>query len=248
MNNAIHNKDYYLRASDFDTFRNLQPAAVLDLFQDAAGEHAQKLKVDYDQMILRNMMWVIVRVKYRILQKVKMYQRVNVVTWPHPNRRLDFQRDYLIRDENGSPVVKGTSQWALMDSRTRKLVLARDIYGEIDSFCEENTFAEKFLKVPDFEEADPGYPVMSGYTDLDINGHVNNIKYANYALNAVNLAPDQEIEEFQIDYHKEVLNHTALDVFIQQGEKQILVKGKNSAGDSMFSCRIELKNVERQKI
>ena len=99
MSNAIHKKDYYLRASDFDTARKLQPAAVLDLFQDAAGEHAQKLKVDYDRMILRNMMWVVVRVKYRILQNPRMYQKVKVVTWPHESKRLDFQRDYLIQNE-----------------------------------------------------------------------------------------------------------------------------------------------------
>lgn len=241
MSNAIHDKDYYLRASDFDTAGNLQPAAVLDLFQDAAGEHAQKLKVDYDHMILRNMMWVVVRVKYRVQQKVKMYQRINVATWPHESRRLDFQRDYLIRNENGEPIVKGTSQWALMDSRTRKIVLARDIYQGIDAFCQENTFEEKFLKVPDFEETGEGYPVMSGYTDLDINGHVNNIKYANYALNAAELASGEEIAEFQIDYHKEVRNHTALAVFVQRGEKEILVKGKNRDGNSMFSCRIELR-------
>ncbi len=241
MSNAIHDKNYYLRASDFDTAGGLQPAAVLDLFQDAAGEHAQKLKVDYSHMILRNMMWVVVRVKYRVLQRAKMYQKVNVATWPHESRRLDFQRDYWIRSEAGELMIKGTSQWALMDSRTRKIVLARDIYKEIDAFCQENTFEEKFLKVPDFEETGEGYPVMSGYTDLDINGHVNNIKYANYALNAAELAPGEEIEEFQIDYHKEVRNHTALAVFVQRNEKKILIKGKNDAGDSMFSCRIELK-------
>ena len=241
MSNAIHNKDYYLRASDFDTARKLQPAAVLALFQDAAGEHAQKLKVDYDRMILRNMMWVVVRVKYRILQNPRMYQKVKVVTWPHESKRLDFQRDYLIQNEKEEPIVKGTSQWALMDSRTRKLVLARDIYEEIDAFCRENIFEEKFLKVPDFEETGEGYPVISGYTDLDINGHVNNIKYANYALNAVDLGTGEEIEEFQIDYHKEVRCHTALTVFVQREGKEILVKGKNTEGDNMFSCRIDLK-------
>lgn len=241
MSKAVHEKDYYLRASDFDAAKKLQPAAVLDLFQDAAGEHAQKLNVDYDHMIQQDMLWVVVRVKYRVLQNADMYQKVRVITWPHESRRLDFQRDYLICDEKGEPIIKGTSQWALMNSHTRKIVLARDIYRGIDAFCQENTFEEKFLKVPDFEEAGEGYSVVSGYTDLDINGHVNNIKYANYALNAVNPAPGEEIAEFQIDYHKEVRSGAPLKIFVQRSGKEILVKGKNTAGENMFSCRMELK-------
>ena len=51
--NKLWKKEYYLRASDFDKFNHIKPSAVLDLFQDAAGQHADELGVGFDQMIKR---------------------------------------------------------------------------------------------------------------------------------------------------------------------------------------------------
>lgn len=39
-------KEYYLRASDFDKFNHIKPSAILDLFQDAAGHTPKKSVLD----------------------------------------------------------------------------------------------------------------------------------------------------------------------------------------------------------
>ena len=40
-------REYTLRAGDFDKFDRIKPSAVLDLFQDVAGQHAEEIGVGF---------------------------------------------------------------------------------------------------------------------------------------------------------------------------------------------------------
>ena len=47
-----------LTAKHFDARGNVLPAVVLDLFQKAAGHHAECLGVGFEAMIAKNLLWV----------------------------------------------------------------------------------------------------------------------------------------------------------------------------------------------
>ena len=60
-------KEYTLRAGDFDKYDRIMPSAVLDLFQDAAGQHAIEIGVGFDEMIKRSYLWVLTKIKFKII-------------------------------------------------------------------------------------------------------------------------------------------------------------------------------------
>ena len=60
-------KEYNLRASDFDKYNHIKPSAVLDLFQDAAGQHAIILGVGFEDMLKRSFLWVLTKIKFKVL-------------------------------------------------------------------------------------------------------------------------------------------------------------------------------------
>ena len=80
------------------------------------------------------------------------------------------------------------------------------------------------------------------YTDLDSNGHVNNIKYADFILNAVPLPPDAEVEAFRIDYMKELRfgADMALTHAVSEDGKTLLCRGESN-GSVNFVARLTLK-------
>ena len=49
--------------------------------------------------------------------------------------------------------------------------------------------------------------------DLDHNGHVNNIKYGVYILNALSLTKDEKIKEFEINYINELHYKETLSIY-----------------------------------
>ena len=89
-------KEYYLRASDFDKFNHIKPSAVLDLFQDAAGQNAEDIGVGFEEMIKRSYLWVLTKVKFKIILQPGIYQKVKIKTWPLAPNRMSYRREYCI--------------------------------------------------------------------------------------------------------------------------------------------------------
>lgn len=238
MQNRYENT-FRLRTLDFDCNAQLKPSAILDLFQEVAGAHAEKLGIGFEKLVEKKLLWVITKVKFELLETPPMHSNVIVHTWPLEPVRVAFQREYLIESENGKPLVKGTSEWVLMHSEKRRIVAVKELYP-FEEFCSEKIFESKLVKVPDFEEAESQSIVIPAFCDLDINGHVNNTKYADYVLNNVDLN-QMRIHQFQIDYHREVQMGTQLLLSVKKDGKAVFAKGNSETGEKMFSCHILLK-------
>lgn len=237
----IFEKNYDLRTSDFDCFGNILPGAVLDIFQDIAGRHSQTLKVSTDDLKSKSLIWVLVKVKFEISGKPRMHQQVRVKTWPLPPSRVTLRREYLISDEEGNVLIRGASEWALVHSQRRRIMPATGIYNISEGdFCTDDAIEGKLTKIQNFTPEDAGFTIIPRFCDIDVNGHVNNTKYANFVMDA--LSPEKgEISSFQIDYHREVLKGCDLKVHTDRKQKEVTALGKNKEGEIMFSCYLSFK-------
>ena len=231
MNNKYSFK-MRLRASDFDCNRQIKPSAILDLFQEAAGAHAKELGIGFEDLIERGLLWVITKEKFEVLKSPQMHSEVVVHTWPIEPSRVTFEREYLIESVDGEVLVKGTSEWVIVSAEKRKIVHVKDLYP-LESYVADKMFEGKFVKVLDFTDANIENKVTPSFCDLDMNRHVNNIKYADYVLNTIDLK-GRSITFFQLDFHKEVKKDDEICLLVADGGEQILAKGLNSAGEKMF--------------
>lgn len=234
---------YTLRAADFDTYSRLRPAAIMDLFQDVAGRHANILGCGGADLIGQNMVWVIVKLRLRILRQAAMYQPVTVSTWPLPPGRIGYQREYRISSLQGETIAEGSSEWVLMDISSRRIVSVGNVYP-LTEHCTEQVFASRFPRLRSFEAEGEVYSCLPPFSDFDLNGHVNNTKYANYVLDALCPRRSDVITGFQMEYHREVLPGTPLTVLTRREENSVLARGENPEGEKMFSCCVEFAEKE----
>ena len=232
-------REYYLRTADFDSEMRLLPSAVLDLFQDIAGVHAEHLGIGFQALYEKNLLWVLVRTKYEQYKSVPRFSRVTAESWPLPPKGAGFTREYLITDEQGETVIKGTSDWVVIDSAERKIVSARDLYPLAD-FCTEKNFEGRTGKLRDFE-GEYSHTVIPRFSDTDLNGHVNNTKYLNYALDCGILPREGEIFSVQVDYRREVCEGEKVRLFSAKNGNEYLYKGVRADGTVYFNCKIEIK-------
>ena len=256
MNSAKPNileKLYPLRLSDFDKNNRLLPSSVLDLFQDAAGAHATLLGKSGPDLAKIHQCWMLTRIRYEVIRQPKLYEEVTVRTWPIESRRIELDRDYLILDKNGEILIKGTSQWVVMDISDReapKLVPARDFELGVEEYLTERTFERAFPRaVYNGIVSDEPYLCRSCYTDLDMNCHVNNTKYANFALSSFGetLSQNAEIMGFRIDYTKEVRDGEILRIHHQRQENDdgtfdIICRGETDEAPIKFGVKFNIKD------
>lgn len=139
-----------------------------------------------------------------------------------PTGRVDFDRDYLVRGEDGRIIAKGVSKWCVIDLNSRKLVRAQDIVfpGE---FCLEKTFEPPFAKLLPAETLPLAFEHTVRRSDLDHNGHMNNARYGELLLDAV--PTDRIIRAFQIDFLHEAMRGETIAVHTRQNKNTLSVCG-----------------------
>lgn len=234
----IWEESHILRTNDFDAYGRIKPSAVLDLLQNAAGTHAETIGVGFDAMLERGLLWVLVRVKYQIRHAPAMHETVTLRTWPLPPSHASFRRETVMLDEQGRELVLATSEWAFVHAETRRLVSAKDVFppdAEYESRC---VFAGRDKRIPEVTGDGPAFEVRPAFCDIDVNGHVNNTRYADYVLNALAPSPDREIETFRLEYRREVRREEPLFLIADDGEETTLVQGQDGGGEPRFRCEI----------
>ena len=217
---------------------NVKPSAVLRIFQDVAVAHANILGVGFDDMLKKNLLWVVLRIKYKVLSCPFQNEPLTVTTNPSAKTMLDFDRDFEVKNTSGKVLIQGTSKWCFIDSRTRRLAKLQ-IFDCLTHFDREPLFADKFLKSPTFEPTQSEnfvYEVKK--KDIDSNGHMNNKVYAKLVEKL--LSQEQfDISFFQINYVKEAMFGDKISVFKKANQDSFLVLGKLQGGEVSFFAELK---------
>ena len=80
--------------------------------------------------------------------------------------------------------------------------------------------------------------IKPGYSRLDVNGHVNNTAYADFALDAAAAILTGPVESFQIDYRHELRLGSCVHLSALEDEGSLLMCGRDENGEVSFLCRI----------
>ena len=82
--------------------------------------------------------------------------------------------------------------------------------------------------------------MVPGFTQLDINGHINNTCYADFVMDALSPAEDVAVTGLQIDYHRELMAGQRFALHLHRDGDTLLACGISGEGERMFSCRLQL--------
>ena len=238
---------YQLRTADFDAFGHVKPSAVLDVCQDCAGQNAEDMPgMDFESMKRRGLIWVVTRLAYDVDKQPVLHEVVEVETWPLAPTRKGFQREYAVRGKEGQTLIRGSSEWVVMSFEERKLVSGRDFAAgtngetEGDLYRDDVALGRRLRKLAVFEARGAGHPVRAEASDMDVNGHVNNARYADWGLDALSPGPDEVISGVQMDFRRELRVGEALRVHVLREKRAATVMGvKCDGGEVSFAMHVE---------
>lgn len=190
-----------------DASWSLKPASFMDYAQEAANCHATVLGFGYDDLIASRTAWVLSRMYVEFVDTPKWRDEVVLQTWHKGLNRLFFLRDFIMTDNEGSPKVKATTSWLVMNLDTRRLVRDPDLMDE-GGVCTENvveTPADKVVMPKDAEmELVMNHKVA--YSDIDLNSHANNAVYMHWAMDAAgyDVTSQKKVKSFTINFNHEI--------------------------------------------
>ncbi|MCR5079063.1 MAG: hypothetical protein K6B65_03990 [Bacilli bacterium] len=206
-------------------------------FQDCAMEDAAKLGVGKEETTDKGLCWVFTRIEVKIERYPLFLEECKELTNPLDTRVFAFPRQYRIRDKEGHNLIHFSSLWALITAKDRKLVFKptiREIHGcplEDDMPLPTKTVSK---------ESAFAYSRTIRHSDIDINGHLNNVRYIEAILDVypTSFFKENEISRFLINFNKEVHEGEELKLYVS--EDKTYVKGE-VGGVNSFEANIEFR-------
>ena len=166
--------------------KRLGLCGLLALLQDAAWRHAEHLGFGFESIAEQRRIWVLTRQKVVMRSWPAWGETVRVRTWVRPSSGPLASRDYEVTTADGAVVGACTTSWLVVDSTTRRP--ARLDLSDADlthRVPEAVPFTAPKIPLRDDLVHRARFDVRN--SDLDVNQHVNNVRYAQWILDSVPL-------------------------------------------------------------
>ncbi|TYB31541.1 MAG: hypothetical protein FXF47_02815 [Candidatus Mcinerneyibacterium aminivorans] len=217
----IWEESFKVRTFDVNINNRIKLNSLINFIQEAAANHATHLKVGRNHLIKENLFWVLSRAKIEIDRYPDLGEEITVRTWPKGIDRLFFLRDLEILDSENNIIANVTTSWLVVDSV--KILPQRPsiIRDRFDDYREKEAIKEKLNKISDVENKELCFEKIVKYTDLDVNNHMNNVKYVEQVLNCFSESfyKKYDITELQINFLKQCKYGDNIEVYKKEIEK-----------------------------
>ena len=211
---------------------------------NAAGNHSQRRGWGIGALNENHYTWVLSRLCIEMEEMPMQYEDIEIRTWVESVMRLFTNRNFSILRPDGTPCGYARSVWAMIDMDTRKPCDLLSLYdGDILRYVvepEENVCPIQGHGRLVFREARLARTLDTYYSDVDINGHINSIKYIEHILD---LFPRERYERQMVrrleiaykaesylgdrlSFYTQVINDNEIGVEVRKNEREVVCQAK----------------------
>lgn len=208
---------------------------------NCAGFHATERGFGIATLNESNYTWVLSRLAIELEEMPLQYESFSVQTWIENVYRLFTDRNFAILNKDGKPIGYARSIWAMISMDTRKPADLLSLHNGsiVDYICQKECPIEKpgRIKVNQKELAGE---MVTKYSDIDINGHVNSIRYIEHILDLfpLEIFREKRIRRFEMAYnaesyygdtlafYKEQVSENEYDIEVKKNGQEVVVRSK----------------------
>lgn len=230
-------KKFTVDFKDVDRYLDLRMDAFVEKLNSVSMGHTLSLGLEHDFMEKRGSLWVLYQWDAHILNHDVYMKNLTFETFVEEKKGMYFYRYYLARDEKDELVGYALSVWIVIDAKRRRVTrIPKDVidiykrgkgeeYSPRQKLVIEKTDSES-IKRDRKAEFTLGKKIEVLFSDIDSNGHVNNVNYVKWALEGLKKENDEiflkenKMSRITIVYKKEKLPLGKVEV-------RSLVDGKN---------------------
>lgn len=238
-------KKYRVDVRDIDFTGRMKLSSMFLYFQDIAGEHAENLGMGRAMMETNGALWVLARARVDIIRYPLWKEEITIETWPQEPNRLEFMRDFFIKDSKGEILVKAVSTWVIIDEKTRKIRKTESIFHGYPPTIKERALDCKLGRLKPNGKMDKVYTREVRYSDIDLNEHLNNAKYIDFIMDAFTIMEHKKyfVKSIEIDYSNEALPGDTISLYRDMSlidEDIIYMEGINEVNGVLnFKAKID---------
>ncbi|MDR1178031.1 MAG: acyl-ACP thioesterase [Spirochaetaceae bacterium] len=238
---AILEESITVPFSGVDKTNRMKLSTAFDFFQDAANNHAENLGVGREEFERAGHVWILSRMSVFMERRPKWNEELVMRTWPRGTAKLFAIRDYELEDSKGKSVVRGRSGWIIADIKNHRPLRPETLAEKLPRNEGRDALPDGAGTVPAITgDTVKAVERRAAYSDIDMNGHVNNARYIEWIEDAVDpeLLYGAEQLRLDINYTSEVMPGETIALWTSGGGPVIIEGRKAGADQTAFRAGI----------
>ena len=213
---------------------------------NAADFHSTERGFGMKYLMSINRSWVLSRLAIEMTEMPQQYDRFVVETWVESAMRYFTSRNFSVTGMDGRIYGYGRSIWAMIDTETRQ---PTDIFsidnGAINNWIvkEKECPIAKGGRVKMDDTAEYVRTIDTYYNDVDINGHINSVKYIEHVLDLwpVEWYRTHALHRLEIAYVAEAHGGDRLDFYVDRVQALKGLKVEEVGDEEQASTDVEVR-------
>lgn len=247
---TIYSETYKNNVYDVDASENAKFSRLTERMLVAGENHSEILNWGHEYLQSEcGVTMVLVKNHLKILNKIRLNQRICLKTWALPRVYPIITRQFLATDlDTNEPVWEASVECVLMDVKTRTIANGEKFNLTLPNFS--NPLPEILSKPYRFSRSmrlgvtertpDITYSARAEYSHLDYNGHLNSARYVEYIENALGVEyfTKHTLSQVDISYNEEIKPGEELTIKMYKEADGFYVVGgvNNKANFEAFVC------------
>ncbi|MGN1326517.1 MAG: acyl-[acyl-carrier-protein] thioesterase [Clostridia bacterium] len=231
---AVYEYKYIIGLNDVNKSNKIKNKAILKVLENGGGMHSEAVGYGLNEMEKTHISWILLGWKVKVIYRPNYNEEITIKTWGRNFSRVSTYRDFEVYDEKGKLCIIATSKWAAIDIKEGKL---KELTPEIIEpyQCEERAVFQdgNIEKLKEPKEIQTKTEYVATRRDIDINNHVHNLYYLDFAYEALpeEVYRAEECNNIEIMYKKQVqLNDHIICSYTKENNQNIVtIKSKDES-------------------
>ena len=208
---------------------------------NCAGFHAEERGFGMATLNEQHYTWVLSRLAIEVEEMPHQYEPFTIQTWVENVYRLFTDRNFAILNKEGKAIGYARSVWAMISMEDRKPIDLLTLHGGniAEYICDKPCPIDKPGRIK-VSTQEPVALHQAKYSDIDVNGHVNSIKYIEHILDLFPLERfrQQSVRRFEMAYvaeryygdvlgfYQEAKGENEQDIEVRKNGAEVVVRSK----------------------
>jgi len=244
LNPSGFSRDYLVHYYEIGRDRRLTLPALMHYFEDIATLNSEAKGLPLDYYWETGHVFLLLKWDIAIRSWPRFNESVRIETHPTSFKKFLANRKYTVYTTDDKWIAEARSVWIFANILTKKPVrIPEEIFEAFGVPPESEAQFDQMDDLPEMVKTLPPIPFQVRRRDLDNNGHVNNVRYVEWALESLpeDFARSRTISRIKIHYKKELResDEAALLTVPTQNGDCVVSDHSIRSGDQEF-CRLRL--------
>jgi len=198
-------KKYEIHYYEVNSKLRCKFSSIINFIEDIGTQQSEHLGGGIEYCAKNNCGWVFYKYDIKMHRYPMFGETISITTQPIGFKKFYGLRKYMIMDEEGNLIGEGLALFFLIDIEKRRPTRIQkeqyEFYG-VDGDMDYDISMDKIEK-NDEEQYNKQFDIR--YSDIDSNNHVNNVKYIEWAMEAVPLdvLNNYDLKRIKVIFEKE---------------------------------------------